>query len=73
MKLVIGLVLGFIIGALCNVFAIPVPAPPVIEGALLVVAMTLGYGVVDRFVKAPATTKHQCGGPSGVEKENIDD
>lgn len=39
----IGLVLAFGIGAACRWFDIPVPAPPRIVGALLVVAMTLGF------------------------------
>ncbi len=42
-KIVIGLVVGFLIGAGCRYFDIPVPSPPVLPGALLVVAMTLGY------------------------------
>lgn len=72
MKLFLGLALGLTIGALCQVFVIPVPAPPVIEGALLVVAMTLGYSTVDRFVDKPCESKQHCGGPDGnsqVDKE----
>jgi XapX domain-containing protein len=65
MKLLLGLVLGFTIGALCNIFVVPVPAPPVIEGALLVVAMTVGYGAVDKLMNKPAESAAQCGGPDG--------
>jgi XapX domain-containing protein len=65
MKLIIGLLLGFAIGALCKIFAIPVPAPPVVEGAILVVAMTVGYGLVDYLLEKPAKSKTLCGGPSG--------
>lgn len=43
--LAIGGVVAFSIGALCRILDIPVPAPPRIEGALLVVAMTLGFVV----------------------------
>ena len=39
----IGLLLGLGIGAACRWFDIPVPAPPRITGALLVVAMTVGF------------------------------
>ncbi|MGP1255846.1 MAG: DUF1427 family protein [Kiloniellales bacterium] len=39
----IGLTLGFLIGAGCRWFDLPLPAPPRIVGALLVVAMTLGF------------------------------
>jgi XapX domain-containing protein len=43
MNQIIGLTLGLAIGAACRWFDIPVPAPPRIVGALLVVAMTLGF------------------------------
>lgn len=39
----IGIVLGFVIGAGCRWFDLPLPAPPRIVGALLVVAMNLGF------------------------------
>ena len=39
----IGLLLGFLIGVGCRWFDLPLPAPPKIVGALLVVAMTLGF------------------------------
>ena len=39
----IGITLGFCIGAGCRLLDIPVPAPPRLEGALLVVAMSLGF------------------------------
>lgn len=42
-ELTIGVLLGLTIGAICRWLDIPVPAPPKIEGALLVVAMTLGF------------------------------
>ncbi len=73
MKLLIGLALGFSIGALCNIFLVPVPAPPVIEGALLVVAMTLGYGLVDKKMSIKATSSHQCGGPTGQMQQLKDE
>jgi XapX domain-containing protein len=64
LKIAIGLVLGFGIGVLCRVAVIPAPAPPVLEGALLVVAMTVGYLVADWLARGrPHATKHLCGGP----------
>jgi XapX domain-containing protein len=39
----IGILLGFLIGAGCRWFDLPLPAPPRIVGALLVVAMTVGF------------------------------
>lgn len=39
----VGILLGLAIGAGCRWFDVPVPAPPKLTGALLVVAMTLGF------------------------------
>ena len=39
----ISLLLGFLIGVGCRWFDLPLPAPPRIVGALLVVFMTLGF------------------------------
>lgn len=72
MKVVLGLVLGLVIGAGCRWFDIPVPSPPKLVGALLVVAMTVGYMGTDRIItsrfsaKGPATTQQFCGGPTGT-------
>jgi XapX domain-containing protein len=66
MKPLVGLALAFAIGFACRAFGIPSPAPPVIVGALLVVAMTIGYLLVDRMLSAPAQHAINCGGPSGL-------
>ncbi|MEM1421248.1 MAG: DUF1427 family protein [Pseudomonadota bacterium] len=42
-KTVLGLLLAFGIGVLCRAVSIPSPSQPVLVGALLVVAMTLGF------------------------------
>jgi len=68
-KIVIGFVLSFIIGAGCRYFDIPAASPPVIPGALIVLAMTLGYSSMDKALirkDRAATTKHLCGGPTGL-------
>ncbi|WP_414696367.1 DUF1427 family protein [Parasphingorhabdus sp.] len=39
----VGLVLGILIGVGCRWFDLPLPAPPRVVGALLVVFMTLGF------------------------------
>jgi XapX domain-containing protein len=65
-KSLLGLALAFAIGFACRAFGIPSPAPPVIVGALLVVAMTTGYLLVDRFMARPAVHALDCGGPSGL-------
>ena len=73
MKVMIGLVISFIVGAGCRFFDIPVPSPPFIPGALLVLAMTVGYSstnaVLNRRNKV-ATTTHLCGGPTGASVES---
>jgi XapX domain-containing protein len=68
-RIAIGFVLSFIIGAGCRYFDIPAASPPVIPGALIVLAMTLGYSSMDRALvrkNQAATTKHLCGGPTGL-------
>ena len=39
----IGIALGLFIGFVCRWFDLPLPAPPKLVGALLVVAMTIGF------------------------------
>jgi XapX domain-containing protein len=47
MKIVLGLLLGLAIGAACRWTDIPLPSPPKLIGAVLVVAMTVGYLLAD--------------------------
>ena len=49
-KTVIGLLLGLLIGVACRWFDVPVPSPPKLIGALLVVAMTVGYIATDKLL-----------------------
>ncbi|MCW3098707.1 MAG: hypothetical protein JWL77_4325 [Chthonomonadaceae bacterium] len=46
-KIILGLILGFVIGIGCRCFDIPVPSPPKLMGALVVLSMTLGYSSAD--------------------------
>lgn len=65
----IGVLLGVAIGMACRWFGIPSPAPPVFVGALLVVAMTLGYQLTDRVLAhRPTRTKGDSGGPTGYSR-----
>jgi XapX domain-containing protein len=64
-KIGLGLLLGVAIGAVCRLLHIPSPAPPVLTGALLVVSMTLGYIVTDRYCSRAAANRPHCGGPDG--------
>jgi XapX domain-containing protein len=73
-KLAIGCALSLAIGAMCRWVDTPSPSPPKIQGALLVVAMTLGYFATDSVIarkipsRGPATTQSLCGGPTGVAR-----
>ena len=57
MKSAIALALSFALGFGCRFFDIPVPSPPKILGALLVVAVTAGYMAADRVLINPAAHK----------------
>ena len=50
MKILIGFLIAFVIGAACRYFDIPVPTPPKLIGALIIVAMTLGYVLADSAI-----------------------
>jgi XapX domain-containing protein len=43
MKLLLGFVVAFGIGAFCRITRIPSPAPQAIVGSMLVVTMSIGY------------------------------
>jgi XapX domain-containing protein len=70
LKITAGLVVGVLIGAGCRWFDIPLPGPPKIVGALLVVAVTLGYAATHKLIatrfstKGPASTAEMCDGPT---------
>jgi XapX domain-containing protein len=48
---IVGILVAFAIGALVRSLRLPVPAPPTIYGALMIVGMTTGYLLVDHFLK----------------------
>jgi XapX domain-containing protein len=54
MKTVLGLSAGFLLGFVCRFFDIPVPSPPKLLGALLVVAVTPGYLAADHMLTKTA-------------------
>jgi XapX domain-containing protein len=72
MKIASGLILALLIGIVCRVSGIPVPAPPAIVGALLVLAMTVGYLLADRYATRPALHKKHCGGPTGAGASDME-
>ena len=50
-KYAVGMAIALGLGALCRWLEIPVPAPPTIYGALLILAITLGYMSADAVMK----------------------
>jgi XapX domain-containing protein len=52
MKPALGITVGFALGFACRLLGIPSPAPPVLSGALLVFAMTVGHVTVDHLMMA---------------------
>ncbi len=52
LQLIEGVGLGLVIGFVCRYFDIPSPAPPKMVGALLVLAMTLGFMLGGHLMKA---------------------
>lgn len=77
MKIAAGIILGILIGAACRWFDVPVPSPPKLVGALLVVAMTVGYLATDKIiatkfaVKGPTRTTDLGGGPTGTPAQQV--
>lgn len=49
-KYLISVVIAFLLGAVCNLWGLPVPAPPMLLGALMIIAMTLSYMATDRYL-----------------------
>ncbi|MEQ8317228.1 MAG: DUF1427 family protein [Phycisphaerales bacterium] len=70
LKTVIGFALAFALGAACRWIDVPVPAPNKLIGALLVLAVTLGYLAADR-VLPPVEVSAQTD-PAQTEKTRDD-
>ncbi|MBC8104718.1 MAG: DUF1427 family protein [Cytophagales bacterium] len=49
-KIFLGLLLGFVIGIGCRWFDIPLPGPPKLVGALVIVSITMGYLGADYLI-----------------------
>jgi XapX domain-containing protein len=47
----VGLLVALAIGALVRFLKLPIPSPPTIWGALMVLALTLGYLAADYFIR----------------------
>ena len=49
MKIALGLLLALAVGVVCRLVGLPLPAPLALTGAVLVLAMSAGYELVDRL------------------------
>jgi len=50
MKILLAFLLAFAVGAACRWFDVPVPAPPKLLGALLIITTTIGYMTADSYL-----------------------
>ncbi|MCP9494932.1 MAG: DUF1427 family protein [Pyrinomonadaceae bacterium MAG19_C2-C3] len=50
MKILLAFLLAFAVGAACRWFDVPVPAPPKLLGALLIITTTIGYMASDSYL-----------------------
>jgi XapX domain-containing protein len=64
MRIALGLILALTVGFLCRLVGLPLPAPLALTGAVLVLAMSADYELVDRFAPyREAANRENCGGP----------
>jgi len=65
-KVMLGLLLAFGVGVVCQLASLPLPAPLALMGAALVLAMSAGYEIVDRLAPhRAARNRENCGGSNG--------
>jgi len=50
---IVGIAVGLAVGSACRLFDIPSPAPPRVIGAVILIAMTLGFIAGGRIVAVP--------------------
>ena len=66
MKIVLGVLLALSVGVVCRLIGLPLPAPLALTGAVLVLAMSAGYELLDRLAPhREATQRENCGGSDG--------
>lgn len=57
MKILAAILLALMIGVVCRLFEIPLPAPPTLLGVGLIFAITIGYIAADRVVARRDATR----------------
>ena len=70
LKTVVGLLLGLSIGVACRWFDVPVPSPPKLIGALLVVAMTVGYITTDKLLALKSSERRTTASQEQIHARN---
>ncbi len=68
-KLILGLIVAFLVGLTCRLLNLPSPAPPVLTGAFIVMAMSMGYYLLDRFLAARSVKKNRDPGAHQLGEE----
>lgn len=58
-KILVGLILAFLIGAGCRYFGLPVPAPPALMGVALIFMISLGFIVTDKLMTGDAAPEEK--------------
>ena len=48
---ILGIIVALAIGAIVRALRLPIPSPPTIYGALMVLGLTIGYLVMDWFLR----------------------
>jgi XapX domain-containing protein len=69
-RIIIGLLLGLLIGVACRWFDVPVPSPPKLIGALLVVAMTVGYIATDKLLTVKSNERRTTAAQEQIHHPN---
>ena len=70
LKTVIGLFLGLFIGVFCRWFDVPMPCPPRLIGAILVVAMTVGYITTDKLLAVKSGERRATASQEQIHARN---
>ena len=62
-KIILGLLLAFVVGFVCQLAHIPVPAPPVLSAALLVFLTSCGYWLTGLYLERRSQAEPQREAP----------
>ncbi len=69
MKILAGIAIALAIGAACRWFNVPVPAPPQLVGALLVLSITVGYLGMDFLMRRDGGRSGEAAAPAARQTQ----